>query len=56
MQHHDHAFSASGHPGTAVHPFAWKTLAAMLIPTDGDRSASLGRMAIRREIKHIGTR
>ncbi len=32
------AFSAGSHPGTAVHPLALKTLAAMHIPTDGYRS------------------
>jgi arsenate reductase len=32
------AFSAGSHPGTAVHPFALKTLAALHIPTDGYRS------------------
>lgn len=32
------AFSAGSHPGTAVNPFALKTLSALRIPTDGYRS------------------
>jgi arsenate reductase len=32
------AYSAGSHPGPAVHPLALKTLAAMLLPTDGLRS------------------
>ena len=32
------AFSAGGHPGTSVSPFALKTLTALRSPTDGYRS------------------
>ena len=32
------AFSAGSHPGTAVNPYALKTLAALMVPSEGFRS------------------
>ena len=32
------AFSAGSHPGTAVNPYALKTLAALMVPAEGFRS------------------
>jgi arsenate reductase len=39
------AFSAGSHPGSAVNPFALKTLSALRIPTDGYRSKDWSEFA-----------